>query len=117
MVGKWSNARVYADLYKYTESAIGAAKKVLQKQNIDVKETADKVLELSVIRAKAEQGFFSFRSTTELRVRTGDGIVKEFKTSKRYGTAYVTTAVMERTLAHVVAAMFNDPEILEYLAN
>jgi len=117
LIGEWSNMRVYADLHKYTESAIGAATNVLKRQNISVDDDADKILELSVFGAKTEEGMWTFRSTTEMRVRTGDGLVKEFEASRKYANAYSTTAFMERTLARAVADMFSDPEILEYLEN
>ena len=97
VIGKWVGWTVYADLHKYTESSIAAAKNVLERQNISVKDDADKVLELSVYSATSEQGMLTFKVTTALRVRTGDGLVREYKASQKHGSGYGTTSAMQRT--------------------
>lgn len=117
VIGEYSNWTIYADLHKYTESSIAAAKNVLERRSIRVKDDADKVLELSVYRATSEQGAFIIKETAVLRVRTGDGLEKEFEGIQRHGNTYGTTPAMERALAHSVAQMFNDEEILKYLEN
>ena len=115
-IGKWIGWKVIGDLYKYTESAIGAAKNSLEEQGIEVNDNADKVLELAVFDALSEQGMVKFRLTTKLRVKTGDGLEKEFTGIHNYANGYGTTFATERALAQCVVHMLNDADIRRYLA-
>lgn len=117
VIGKWTGWTVYGDLHKYTESTIAAAKNVLERQNISVKDNANKSLELTVYSAESEQGWVTFRVRAALRVKTGDGLVKEFQDTIRHANGYGTTSAMERTLARCVVQMYNDPDVLKYLEN
>jgi hypothetical protein len=73
VIGGWTGWTVHANLYKYTESTIGAVKNALEMQNIQVADDATKILELSVYEAPSKQNTWNFSVTTALRVRTGDG--------------------------------------------
>ncbi|OEU76834.1 MAG: hypothetical protein BA864_03565 [Desulfuromonadales bacterium C00003093] len=117
IIGKWVGWKVYGDLYKFTESSIGTAKNILERQNIKVTNSAGKILELSVYDAKSEQGAFIFGVTTALRVRTGDGLKKEYVGVQKHGNGYGTTAAIERALAKCVKQMLNDKDIIRYLEN
>jgi len=115
LIGRWNSWKVYADLYKYTESSIGAAKNILERQNIKVNNSADKILELSVFDAKSETGTWLFQVTTALRVKTGNGLKKEYVGVQKHGSGYGTTSAIERTLAKCVTQMLNDKDIIRYL--
>lgn len=115
LIGRWNGWKIYADLYKYTESSIGTAKNILERQNLKVNNTADKILELSVYDAKSEQGSWAFQVTTALRVKTGNGLQKEYVGVQKHGSGYGTTSAIEKTLAKCVAQMLNDKDIIRYL--
>jgi len=117
VIGKWVGWTVYGDMYKFTESAIGTAKTSLEQQNIQVKNSADKVLELSVHDAKSEQGAWTFAATTALSVKTGDGLNKEYVGVQKHGNGYGTTAAIEQALAKCVTQMLNDKDVIRYLEN
>jgi hypothetical protein len=117
VIGKWIGAKVLGNLDEFTESSVGTAKKIFERQNIPIEDDADKVLELSVYDAKAEQGMVKFRATTALRVRTGDGLEKEYVGVQNYGNGHATTPAIERALGKCVVQMLSDPEITDYLEN
>lgn len=121
-IGSWTPFTVYADLSNYTESAIGTAKNVLGKQNIRIRDNANKVLEFSVYSAKSERDDIwtfgkGFIVTTRLRVKTGNGMSRDYVSSIRHGNGYGTTSAMQKTLADNVRQMFNDKQIIAYLSN
>jgi len=117
IIGKWIGGwKVLGDLYKYTESSVGAARNILERQNIKIEDDASRVLELSVFDVKSLQGN-KFTVTTVLRVRTGNGLKKEYEEVKHHGNGYGTTAVIEQALADCVAQMLNDKDIINYLEN
>lgn len=117
IIGKWTGWKVKGDLHKFTETAIGTAKDILERQNIKVEKNANKILELSVYDAKSEQGAFIFGVTTKLRVRTGNDLVKEYVGIKKHGNGYGTTAAIEKALANCVLQMLKDDDIKNYLEN
>lgn len=108
LIGGWTGWRIYADLYKYTESSIATAENILQRQNIKVRNSADKTLELAVYDATSERGAWAFQVTTSLRVKTGNGLKKEYLGVQKHGSGYGTTSAIERTLAKCVTQMLND---------
>jgi len=116
-LGKWLGAKAVGDLYEFTESSIGAAKNIFERQGIEVTSSANKILELSVYDAKVKQGMVMFEVKATLRVRTGDGLIKEYVGVKKFGNAYATSPAVERALAQCVMQMLNDKDILEYLEN
>lgn len=115
LIGRWNGWKIYADLYKYTESSIGTAKNILERQNLIVKDNAEKILELSVYDAKSEQGTWTFQVSTALRVKTGNGLQKEYLGVQKHGNGYGTTSAIEKTLAKCVKQMLNDKDIIRYL--
>jgi PBP1b-binding outer membrane lipoprotein LpoB len=117
MIRKSGGWKVYADLYKYTDSAIGTAKNVLEKQNIKVADNADKVLELAVYDTKFVNNVFSETVSLRLRVRTGDGQEKEYTGAKDHGNLFSTTRAMEMALSQCVKQMLSDKDIVYYLEN
>ncbi len=117
VIGHWTGWTVYADLYKYTDTSIGILKNILAEQNINVSSSAAKTLELSVYDAESIQGGWVFKASTSLRVKTGDGLVKEYLGEKRHGNGYGTTSAMERTLVICVQEMLKDQDIINYLEN
>lgn len=116
IVGKWFGWRVYADLHKYTESAVGATKDILAKQDIKIGE-GGKMLDLAITDVLSEQGMVKFRETTTLSVKTGSGLEKSYKGWQNHANGYGCTTAMERAIAHCVEQMLNDKEIISYLEN
>jgi hypothetical protein len=117
IIGRWVGWQVQGDLHKFTESAVGTVKNVFERQNIRIRDDADKALELSVYDAKSEQEGLRFRATTALRVRTGGGLEKEYVGSRHYTNGHRTTPAIEGALALCVEQMLNDQEIIDYLEN
>jgi len=115
LIGSWGGWRVYADFYEYTESSISTAKNILERQNIKVNNSADKILELSIYDAKSERGMWAFQVTTTLRVKTANGLKKEYVGVQKHGSGYGTTSAIEKTLAKCVTQMLNDKDIIRYL--
>ena len=115
VIGGWTGWTVHADLYKYTESTIGAVRTALETQNIEVSDSASKILELSVYEASSQQNTWNFTVNAALRVRTGDGYERTYEDSTSHGNGYGTSSAMETTLAKCIAKMFSDGEVLDYL--
>jgi hypothetical protein len=115
VIGTWAGWKVHADLYKYTESTIGAVRNALETQNIEVADGAAKILELAVYEASSKQNMWNFTVKTALRVRTGDGYEQTYEDATSHGNGYGTTSAMEKTLAKCIAKMFDDAEIRTYL--
>lgn len=118
LVGKLATFYVYADLRQYTESAIGAAKKVLARQKIAVDDGAEKILVFRISNVKTELlGFRKIKVKTTLRVKTGDGLSKVYQVSQNYRSRWATTSAVQKTIARALEQMFNDDAILKYLSN
>jgi len=116
VIAEYFGWEVYGDLHKFTESAVGATKNALERQNATISDTADKVLELSVRGVELEEGAVTFRVTTTLSVRTGDAVTKEYVATRRHGNVYGTTPTIETTLGLCIEKMLNDDAIVQYLA-
>ena len=121
MIGRLGIWNIYGDYYKYTESAIGAATNIFESNHIKVQHGADKVLELSVYEAKSRLNEKRTGSgstvieTIALRVRTGDGLTKDYFNSQVHGVVFSATRAIERALAQCVVQMLSDKEIISYL--
>ena len=115
IIGKWCGWKVYGDLYKYTESTIGTIEQIFDEQNIQVNDSANKVLELEIYNAESIQGAWVFSASVSLRVKTGNGLMKEFTGLRKHPNGYQTTCYMERAMADCVTNMLNDQKIQDYL--
>lgn len=120
-IGQIRAWRVYGDLYKFTESAIGVATNILEKNHIKVQNGADKVLELSVYDAKSELGEplsgSTFTETIALKVSAGDRLTKECTNMQKHNVLFTASRAIERALAKCVVQMLSDKEIIRYLKN
>ena len=115
-IGVWTGWKVFGNYYKFTESAIGATKNILERENVKVTNNGEKNLNLTVYDVKSSQGRV-FTVLTSLRVKTGDGLVKEYSVSKNHSNGYGTTPVIEKNIAECVGQMLNDKDIVNYLVN
>lgn len=115
MISDTGSFFVYADLHQYTKSSISAAKKILEAQNVEVRDDAEKVMELSIYKATSTIARWAFNATTYLRVKTGNGLLKEYTATQRHRNGFGTTSAMEKTLARGLEQMFSDKDILKYL--
>lgn len=115
-IGVWTGWKVFGNYYKFTESAIGATKSILERGNVNVTNKGEKNLSMTVYDVKSSQGR-TFTVLTSLRVKTGDGLVKEYSVSKTHGNGYGTTTIIEKNIAECVRQMLNDKDIVNYLVN
>ncbi len=119
-IGQIRAWRVYGDLYKFTESAIGAARDILEKNHIKVQNGANKVLELSVFDAKSKLAAplsdSMFTETIALRVRTSSGLTKECTNTQKHNVLFTASRAIERALAQCAIQMLSDKEIISYLS-
>ena len=115
-IGVWTGWKVFGNYYKFTESAIGATKSILERGNVKVTNNGEKNLALTVHDVKSSQGRV-FTVLTSLRVKTGDGLVKEYSVSKNHANGYGTTTIIEKNIADCVGQMLNDKDIVNYLVN
>ncbi len=115
-IGKWTGWKVYGNYYKFTESAIEATKNVLEREKVNVTNNGEKILALAIFDVKSSQGRV-FTVLTSLRVKTGDGLMKEYAVSKNHKNGYGTTPIIEKNIAECVAQMLNDKDIINYLVN
>ncbi len=115
-IGVWTGWKVLGNYYKFTESAIGATKSLLERENVKVTNNGEKNIALTVHDVKSSQGKV-FTVLTSLRVKTGDGLVKEYSVSKNHGNGYGTTPIIEKNIAECVRQMLNDKDIVNYLIN
>jgi hypothetical protein len=107
----------YGNLYDFTHSACESVKNLLDQQDIKIDDNAHKKLELSVERAYCRHGIPD-RGLTELKVRTGGGLEKIYKSQyTNHGGGYFWTLTFERAMAACVKQMFHDQAIINYLEN
>lgn len=115
-IGVWTGWKVFGNYYKFTESAIGATKNLLERENVRVINNGEKSLTLTVHDVKSSQGRV-FTVLTSLKVETGDGVVKEYSVSENHGNGYGTTPIIEKNIAKCIGQMLNDKDIVNYLVN
>jgi hypothetical protein len=107
----------YGSLYDFTNSACESVKELLDRQEIKIDENSHKELQLSVERAYCRHGIPD-KGLTELKVKTGDGLEKIYKSSyTNHGGGYFWTLTFERAMAVCVKQMFHDQDIINYLEN
>jgi hypothetical protein len=105
---------VTGNLYAFTEATIGTVKEALQRNNITIDDKADKRLELSVDRVICDSGW-EFSSGIILKVRTGNGLEKEYRNVQKHGTGYSSTRAFELAMVQCVEQMLKDKDIVGYL--
>jgi len=105
----------WGKLYDITETSISITKNALQRKNIIIDDKADKMLALSVDRFTCQPGWNDTTITSTLKVKTGNGLEKEYTASEKNSTGWQMTMGFELAMTHCVEQMLNDKEILGYL--
>ena len=110
--GKW-----LANENDITQAAQHIAKDMLRQNNIELSESADKSLTLSLVEAVAE-GTMVVKANVRMKVKAGENLVKEFHGYQNFsGSLYSLNWAVESATFHSVKLMFEDPEILKYLSD
>lgn len=109
--------KVLGDLYKYTDTSIDIVKDIFKRQDIIIEDKSDKILEFAVDKAKCWDGAIPDKVTITLKVKTGDGLEKEYESTRGYKNGYATTVAIEEAMVDCVKQMLYDKEILRYLEN
>jgi len=109
--------KFFANLQRWTESAITLTRQELAKRGMKVEENAAKILKLSINSVKTTPYTWVFRCETTLKVETGDGYTRTYLGQSDisawvYHIAYVTA---DNSVTQAVSEMLEDPQITNYL--
>lgn len=110
-----TNFNLFGKLYDFTSSASEAVKEALGRQGVLIDEKAEKVLELNVYEAKCLMETWTFKTSTALRVKTGDKLEKVYNGDAHVGNAYASSAGFETAILDSVSQLLKDKDIIKYL--
>jgi starvation-inducible outer membrane lipoprotein len=97
----------------WTDTTIQIATRELMAREATITDGANKRLELAILSARGESVPYAIRYVTELQVKTGDGYEKTYIGDNRSPATLYRAA--DGSVMRAVAAMFRDPEIIEYI--
>ena len=107
----------YGDFHQYTAACIKTLTMELERQNIQVSDSARKTLSLAVVDATQQMNAFNFKAFVTLTVKTGSGLEKQYVGEQTHGNGWGTTPAVEHALAHCIEQMLSDQDIISYLEN
>jgi len=101
------------DLHEWTETAVQLTSDELRKRGGRTGPGAPATLTLQVTRANLYWGFASIRCILHLKATTGEGYVREFEGNN--SSPWTLYRACDGAVTRTVAAMLEDPEIINYL--
>ncbi len=102
----------YANLHRWTDSAVGVTRQELQNRGVTVMGRAPKVLKLAVTEAELFWEFRKVGCRLNLQVITGDGYVIDFPTTSKSTDLY---DACDSAMTKAVANMFDHDAVRDYL--
>lgn len=113
-IGRVVNTDYYADLKKWTATAISLTKSELEKRGFRVEDKQDKSLKFCISSTTLDHAFFQIRVIVYLIVETGDGYINEFigNNASRWSSPYIAC---DGAITRAVGEMLSDETILAYI--
>ncbi len=107
-----------ANLHKWTEAAIEMTKNELKKHGMDVSEGAGKSIKLSITEANHLPGRWKLQCSTAISIDLGNGYSHRYSQTEHtgnFGWVNPLFRCVDGSLMWVVATMFKDARVIEYL--
>ena len=103
----------YGNEQSLTDGIVDQLAKEMRNKRLEIKNTAEKSLEITVNRSNFERGMWKIAATIEFTVKFGNG------KTKSYTVRNSSPATVDRTyngaVALAVIKIINDPEVLTYI--
>jgi uncharacterized lipoprotein len=103
----------YGSEQSLTDGIVDQLAKEMRNKRLEIKNTAEKSLEITVNRSNFERGVWKIAATIEFTVKFGNG------KTKSYTVRNSSPATVDRTyngaVALAVIEIINDPEVLTYI--
>ncbi len=111
LIGAYTH-KWYANLHRWTDTAVGVTKQELRTREVAVTKRAPKVLKLAVTKAELFWEFWKVGCKLDLQVVTGDGYVINFDASSKSTDLY---DACDSAMTRAVADMFDHDAVRDYL--
>lgn len=112
-LGNVSAHQYYGSEQSLTDGIVDQLSKEMRKKRLEIKNTAEKSLEITVNRSNFERGMWKIAATIEYTVKFGNG------KTKSYTTRNSSPATVDRTydgaVALAVIEIINDAEVRTYI--
>jgi hypothetical protein len=105
------------DLAELSEIAKSILINAFSSRSIEINDSADKQLTISINKAFCEGIAFGWKTITVLKVRTGDGLLREYVGYRKLFNMYQSSRALELAVRNSVIEMLKSPEINNYLKN
>ncbi len=117
LIGKKGRITWKGNLRIWTDAAINQAARRLKAAGVVLNENGQKKLELTITEAELIYGWVMTRCIVNLKVKTGNGDVFNFKGDHRTtaGVVYLPKVAMDGAVSNAAVTMVTNPEILRYL--
>jgi hypothetical protein len=102
----------YGDMRKWTDVAIAITERELTKRGMNISDSGEKSLNMSIKSARMSTGGWGFRGYVTLAVETGDGQKMRYVGE---GPSPTLTRAIDAAIMRAVAQMLKDEKITGYL--
>lgn len=103
----------YGSEQSLTDGIVDQLARELRKKQLEIDNTAEKSLEITVNRSNFERGMWKIAATIEYTVKFGDGKVKSY--TVRNSSPTTVNRTYDGVVALAVIEIINDPEVLNYI--
>ncbi len=114
VLGSVGAHRYYGSEQTLTDAIVDQLSKELRNRRIEIKNTAEKSLEITANRSKFEQGMWKMAATIEFTVKFGNGKTKSYTVRNSILSTFADRAY-NGAVAWAVIEIINDPEVLTYI--
>ena len=113
ILGNVGAHQYYGSEQSLTDGIVDQLAKELQNQRLEIKNPADKSLEITVNRSKFERGMWRIAASLDFSVKFGDGKTKLY--TVRNSSPSTVDQTYNGAVALAVLEIINDPEVLTYI--
>ena len=103
----------YGSEQSLTDGIVDQLAMELRKQQLEIKDAADKSLEITVNRSKFERGMWRIAATLDFTVKFGNEKIKSY--TVRNSSPSTVDQTYNGAVALAVLEIINDPEVLTYI--
>ena len=105
---------VYSDL---TDYAVQSIVDIFTRNNVQIRDGAEKVLIISIVEASCIQEFNAMKYVVDINVAAGDKPAKQFSGYQRLWSGRALSFTVTAATLNAVLEIFKDEEIRHYLEN
>ena len=112
-LGKVSAHQYYGSEQSLTDGIVDQLVKEMRNKRLEIKDTAEKSIEITVNRSNFEQGTWKIAASIVFTVKFGNGKIKPY--TVRNSSPTTVDRTYNGAVALAVIKIINDPEVLTYI--